>query len=129
LQRKKSLSGGEKTSVALAYRLALNVMVKKVCEAMQSNLLILDEPTRGIDVGTKAAVHELMSTLASQGMAILMISSELPEILGMSDRILVMNEGRLVDQFRRNEATQEKIIAAATASSLTASPAQDSPSQ
>ena len=58
-------------------------------------VLILDEPTRGIDVGTKAAVHGLMSSLAAQGMAILMISSELPEVLGMSDRILVMREGRL----------------------------------
>ena len=59
-------------------------------------ILILDEPTRGIDVGTKAAVHELMSQLASEGIAILMISSELPEVLGMSDRILVMSEGRIV---------------------------------
>ena len=77
-------------------------------------ILILDEPTRGIDVGTKAAVHELMSNLAAEGMAILMISSELPEILGMSDRIIVMREGHLTGQFSRAEATQEKIISAAT---------------
>jgi simple sugar transport system ATP-binding protein len=77
-------------------------------------ILILDEPTRGIDVGTKAAVHELMSRLAAQGMAILMISSELPEILGMSDRILVMYEGRVTGEFARSEASQEKIMMAAT---------------
>ena len=77
-------------------------------------ILILDEPTRGIDVGTKAAVHSLMSELAAQGMAILMISSELPEVLGMSDRILVMREGRVTGLFDRAEATQEKIMTAAT---------------
>jgi rhamnose transport system ATP-binding protein len=76
--------------------------------------LILDEPTRGIDVGTKAEVHRLMSELAAQGIAILMISSELPEILGMSDRILVMHDGRVTGLFNRSEATQEKIMLAAT---------------
>jgi len=80
----------------------------------QPRVLILDEPTRGIDVGTKAAVHSLMSHLASSGIAILMISSELPEILGMSDRILVMREGQLTGQFTRAEATQEKLMSAAT---------------
>jgi ABC-type sugar transport system ATPase subunit len=65
-------------------------------------------------VGTKAAVHGLMSNLASQGMAILMISSELPEVLGMSDRILVMREGLLIKEFDRSEATQEKLMMAAT---------------
>ena len=69
-------------------------------------------------MGTKAAVHELMSHLASEGLAILMISSELPEILGMSDRILVMCEGRLTGNFARDEATQEKIMGAATARTL-----------
>ena len=77
-------------------------------------VLILDEPTRGIDVGTKAAVHRLMSNLAAEGIAILMISSELPEILGMSDRVLVMREGRLTAEFSRADATQEKLMAAAT---------------
>jgi len=77
-------------------------------------ILILDEPTRGIDVGTKAAVHALMSKLAAEGLAILMISSELPEVLGMSDRVIVMHEGRMTAQFTRAEATQEKIISAAT---------------
>ncbi len=97
------LSGGNQQKVVLAKWLGTHPRV-----------LILDEPTRGIDVGTKAAVHRLMSDLAAQGMAILMISSELPEILGMSDRILVMREGRLTGQFTRTEATQEKIMAAAT---------------
>ena len=61
----------------------------------------MDEPTRGIDVGAKAEIHRLMSELAAQGLAVLMISSELPEILGMSDRILVMREGRIVAEFAR----------------------------
>ena len=77
-------------------------------------MLILDEPTRGIDVGAKAEVHALMSALAGEGMAILMISSELPEMLGMSDRILVLHEGRLTAEFRRGEADQEAILRAAT---------------
>jgi rhamnose transport system ATP-binding protein len=98
------LSGGNQQKVVLAKWLAT-----------RPRILILDEPTRGIDVGTKAAVHELMSRLASEGMAILMISSELPEILGMSDRILVMCEGRVTGGFNRDEATQERILAAATA--------------
>ncbi|MCB0196206.1 MAG: sugar ABC transporter ATP-binding protein [Anaerolineae bacterium] len=102
-QRVRELSGGNQQKVVLAKWLAT-----------KPRILILDEPTRGIDVGTKAAVHGLMSQLASQGMAILMISSELPEILGMSDRILVMREGRLTGQFSRTEATQEKIMLAAT---------------
>jgi rhamnose transport system ATP-binding protein len=102
-QRARELSGGNQQKVVLAKWLAT-----------QPRILILDEPTRGIDVGTKAAVHALMSKLASEGMAILMISSELPEILGMSDRILVMHEGQMTAQFTRAEATQENIIAAAT---------------
>jgi rhamnose transport system ATP-binding protein len=77
-------------------------------------VLILDEPTRGIDVGTKAEVHRLISHLAAGGMAILMISSELPEILGMSDRILVMHEGRVTGLFDRGDADQERIMFAAT---------------
>jgi rhamnose transport system ATP-binding protein len=102
-QRARELSGGNQQKVVLAKWLATN-----------PRILILDEPTRGIDVGTKAAVHALMSKLASEGMAILMISSELPEVLGMSDRILVMHEGQMTAQFTREQATQEKIIAAAT---------------
>jgi rhamnose transport system ATP-binding protein len=102
-QQAEELSGGNQQKVVLAKWLGT-----------QPRVLILDEPTRGIDVGTKAAVHRLMSSLAAQGMAILMISSELPEVLGMSDRILVMREGRVTGQFSRAEATQEKLMAAAT---------------
>jgi rhamnose transport system ATP-binding protein len=76
-------------------------------------LLILDEPTRGIDVGTKAEVHHIMNELTSQGMAIIMVSSDMPEIMAMSDRILVMREGKQMAIFDRREATQEKVLAAA----------------
>ncbi len=75
--------------------------------------MILDEPTRGIDVGAKAEIHRIMSDLARQGVAIIMISSELPEILGMSDRIIVMHGGRVTGELSRAEATQEKIMALA----------------
>lgn len=77
-------------------------------------ILILDEPTRGIDVGAKSEIHRLMSRLANEGKAILMISSELPEILGMSDRVLVIHEGRVAGIFARADATQEAIMRAAT---------------
>ena len=102
-QQARELSGGNQQKVVLAKWLST-----------KPRILILDEPTRGIDVGTKAAVHALMSKLAAEGLAILMISSELPEILGMSDRVLVMREGFVTGHFTRAEATQEKIIAAAT---------------
>ena len=102
-QLARELSGGNQQKVVLAKWLSTH-----------PRILILDEPTRGIDVGTKAAVHGLMSKLAADGLAILMISSELPEILGMSDRILVMREGFVTGEFSREEATQEKIISAAT---------------
>ncbi len=98
-QAVRHLSGGNQQKVVLAKWLATRPRV-----------LILDEPTRGIDVGTKAEVHRLISQLAGQGLAILMISSELPEILGMSDRIVVMHEGQLAGEFSRAEATQEKIM-------------------
>jgi inositol transport system ATP-binding protein len=77
-------------------------------------ILMIDEPTRGIDVGAKAEIHRLMSVLAQQGKGILMVSSELPEILGMSDRVLVMHEGRISGEFTRAEATQDNIMKAAT---------------
>ncbi|HEY3342615.1 MAG TPA: sugar ABC transporter ATP-binding protein, partial [Anaerolineae bacterium] len=102
-QKVRELSGGNQQKVVLAKWMSTN-----------PRILILDEPTRGIDVGTKAAVHSLMNDLAAQGMAILMISSELPEVLGMSDRILVMHEGHVTGFFDRSEATQEKIMQAAT---------------
>ncbi|MCA9978310.1 MAG: sugar ABC transporter ATP-binding protein, partial [Anaerolineales bacterium] len=102
-QKAKELSGGNQQKVVLAKWLNTN-----------PRILILDEPTRGIDVGTKAAVHHLMSSLAAEGIAILMISSELPEVLGMSDRILVMREGHITGEFSHTEATQEKLMMAAT---------------
>ena len=76
-------------------------------------LLILDEPTRGIDVGAKAEVHQMIDDLAAQGLAIIMISSDLPEVLAMSDRVLVMREGRQMGIFSRAEATQERVLGAA----------------
>jgi rhamnose transport system ATP-binding protein len=75
-------------------------------------LLILDEPTRGIDVGAKAEVHHIINDLAAQGLGIILISSDLPEVLAMSDRILVMREGRQMGIFTRAEATQEKVLTA-----------------
>jgi len=98
----RSLSGGNQQKVVLSKWLAANPRV-----------LILDEPTHGVDVGTKAEVHRTISGLAAQGLTILLISSELLEILGMSDRILVMREGRLVAELSREEATQERVIQAA----------------
>jgi len=82
--------------------------------ARKPTLLIVDEPTRGIDVGTKAEVHRLLSELAAQGVAVLMISSELPEVLGMADRIVVLFEGRVSREFARVEADEDSIMHAAT---------------
>jgi inositol transport system ATP-binding protein len=73
-------------------------------------ILILDEPTRGIDVGAKAEIHKLICKLAGQGVAVIMISSELPEVLGMSDRIMVMHEGRVTGIVDRADATQVSIM-------------------
>ncbi len=78
------------------------------------DILILDEPTRGIDVGAKAEIHKLMSKLAQEGKAIIMISSEMPEVLGMSDRVIVMHEGRMTGEFLREDLDQEKIMKCAT---------------
>jgi rhamnose transport system ATP-binding protein len=97
------LSGGNQQKVVLGKWLATTPKV-----------LIIDEPTRGIDVGTKAEVHRLMSELAADGLAVLMISSELPEVLGMADRVLVMHEGRLVRELARGEADEESVVRAAT---------------
>ncbi|MDQ1526898.1 MAG: rhamnose transport system ATP-binding protein [Microbacteriaceae bacterium] len=97
------LSGGNQQKVVLGKWLAT-----------QPKLLIVDEPTRGIDVGTKAEVHRLLSELAGTGVALLMISSELPEVLGMADRVLVVREGRITAEFPRATATPENVMYAAT---------------
>ena len=78
-------------------------------------VLILDEPTRGVDVGAKAEIYKLVQDFASSGGAVVFISSEMPEILGMCDRILVMSEGRIVGEFAGSEATQEEILKCALA--------------
>jgi rhamnose transport system ATP-binding protein len=98
-----TLSGGNQQKVVLAKWLST-----------QPRVLIVDEPTRGIDVGTKAEVHRLLSNLAADGVAIIMVSSELPEVLGMADRILVMREGRITAELSRAEATEENVMLAAT---------------
>ncbi|MCD2443618.1 sugar ABC transporter ATP-binding protein [Agromyces sp. SYSU K20354] len=98
-----TLSGGNQQKVVLGKWLAT-----------EPTVLIIDEPTRGIDVGTKAEVHRLLSELAGRGMGILMISSELPEVLGMADRVLVMREGRITAEIDRADATSENVMFAAT---------------
>ncbi|RPE76098.1 MULTISPECIES: sugar ABC transporter ATP-binding protein [unclassified Frondihabitans] len=104
-----TLSGGNQQKVVLAKWLATD-----------PTFLIVDEPTRGIDVGTKSEVHRLISELAGRGIAVLMISSELPEVMGMADRILVMHEGRISAELARDEATAELILHAATTDSAAA---------
>nr|WP_218844845.1 sugar ABC transporter ATP-binding protein [Microbacterium pseudoresistens] len=98
-----TLSGGNQQKVVLAKWLA-----------SQPRLLIVDEPTRGIDVGTKAEVHRILAELTHAGLGILMISSDLPEVLGMADRILVMREGRVMEEFDHADATAENVMYAAT---------------
>jgi ABC-type sugar transport system ATPase subunit len=105
----EKLSGGNQQKVVLGKWLAT-----------QPRVLIMDEPTRGIDIGAKSEIHRLMSELAQQGLAILMISSELPEIMGMSDRILVMRGGTIVAAFARGEASQEMIATAMMSASADA---------
>ncbi len=95
----ENLSGGNQQKVSVARATAL-----------RPKLLILDEPTRGVDVGAKAEIHRIIGELVKQGLSILMISSELPELLGMCDRIYVMNAGRIVGEFDREGATQEGIL-------------------
>jgi len=96
----KTMSGGNQQKVILAKWLLT-----------EASLIILDEPTRGVDVGAKYEIYKLMNELADKGMAILMISSELPEILGMSERVLVMRHGTIVHQFDRQDATEERLLA------------------
>ena len=97
------LSGGNQQKVVIAKWLATKPTV-----------LLLDEPTQGVDIGAKAEVHRIISQLAGQGMAIVLISSELLEVLGMADRIVVLHEGRVAAEFARDDATQERVMAAAT---------------
>jgi rhamnose transport system ATP-binding protein len=97
-----SLSGGNQQKIALARWLAI-----------EPEVLILDEPTQGVDIGSKSEIHQMMVDLAGKGMAIVMISSELPEILGMSDRIAVMLGGRIAGILSRAEAAQERVLALA----------------
>jgi ABC-type sugar transport system ATPase subunit len=107
-----TLSGGNQQKLLLA-RLLLK----------PRKLLILDEPTRGIDVGAKAEIYALMNRLTAQGLGILMISSELPEILGMSDRVVVMHEGRTAGELSRAEATPEAVMELAFPLTLPSPPA------
>ncbi len=100
-----ALSGGNQQKVVLAKWLA-----------SKPSVLILDEPTRGIDIGAKVEVHRIISELAAQGLAILLISSDLPEVLAMSDRILVLHEGRITAEIPRDRATEEAVMYAATGS-------------
>ncbi|WP_346829756.1 sugar ABC transporter ATP-binding protein [Pseudomonas abietaniphila] len=102
-----TLSGGNQQKALLARWLMTNPRV-----------LILDEPTRGIDVGAKAEIYRLISLLASEGMAVIMISSELPEVLGMSDRVMVMHEGEMMGTLDRADATQERVMHLASGNSL-----------
>ena len=93
------LSGGTQQKVVIAKWLATRPKV-----------IILDEPTKGIDVGSKAAVHDFMAELAAEGLSVIMVSSEIPEILGMSDRVIVMREGRIAAEFDRAGLTPETLV-------------------
>ena len=98
-----TLSGGNQQKVVLGKWLLTN-----------PKILFLDEPTRGIDVGAKQEIYTQINKLAKQGLAIVLVSSELPEVLGLSDRVIVLHEGRMTGEFTRTEATPEKVMAAAT---------------
>ena len=100
-----TLSGGNQQKVVLGKWLLTN-----------PKILFLDEPTRGIDVGAKQEIYAEINRLAKDGMAIVLVSSELPEVLGLSDRVMVLHEGRITGEFTRSEATPEKVMAAATGS-------------
>ncbi len=91
-QRLAELSGGNQQKVVIAKWLAT-----------RPKIIVLDEPTKGIDVGSKAAVHDFIGELAGEGLAVVLITSELPEVMGLADRVMVMKEGRIVDEFRRGE--------------------------
>ena len=99
----RSLSGGNQQKVIIGRWLLT-----------KPEVLLLDEPTRGIDVGAKAEIYHLISELANRGVAVIMVSSELPEILGMSDRVMVMHEGRITGILEKDEADQETILSLAS---------------
>jgi putative multiple sugar transport system ATP-binding protein len=138
------ISDGEEFKVATDYRRQLNIRSANVYQQVvnlsggnqqkvvlakwlfsQPELLILDEPTRGIDVGAKFEIYTIIDQLANQGKGILMISSEMPELLGMCDRIYVMNEGRFVAEFAAKDASQESIMRAIVNSGGSAMEAHD----
>ncbi len=102
-EKVENLSGGNQQKVVIGKWLSTKPKV-----------IILDEPTKGIDIGSKAAVHQFMSELVQEGLAVIMVSSELPEVMGMADRIIVMREGLMVKEFQREEFTAEHIVGAAT---------------
>jgi ABC-type sugar transport system ATPase subunit len=104
----RQFSGGNQQKIVFAKWLLVRAQV-----------LLLDEPTRGVDVATKVEIYQIIRSLAEQGMAVLLISSEMPEILGMSDRILVMREGRLVGELARDQATEENLLALAAVANPT----------
>ena len=95
----ENLSGGNQQKIVIAKWLAT-----------QPKVIIMDEPTKGIDIGSKAAVHEFMAELADQGLAVIMVSSEIPEILGMSNRVIVMREGRIVSELTGNKLKPETLV-------------------
>ncbi len=101
-QRAVNLSGGNQQKIVLAKWLAL-----------EPKILILDEPTRGVDVGAKAEIHALIAEMAAKGMAILLVSSEMEEVIGLADRVIVMNQGRIAGELSGNEITEEKIMSLA----------------
>ena len=102
-QNAGQMSGGNQQKVVIAKWLATRPKV-----------IILDEPTKGIDIGSKAAVHAFMSELAASGLSVIMVSSEIPEIMGMADRVIVMREGRMAGLFERQGLTPEALVRAAT---------------
>lgn len=102
-QAVKSLSGGNQQKIVIAKWLGIH-----------PQLLILDEPTRGVDVGAKKEIYSIMNKLTEQGDAVIMVSSELPEVLGMSDRVLVIHEGKIGGILEKDQASQESIMALAT---------------
>ena len=102
-QRVRNLSGGNQQKVLIARGLLT-----------EPRVLFLDEPTRGIDVGAKVEIYDIMNDLVDRGVCVVMVSCELPEVLGMSDRVLVMREGRIAAELRRAEASEERVMRFAT---------------